>query len=325
MNKIIEHKLIQQAAKVIKQGGVVAFPTETVYGLGADAFNPLAVEKIFELKERPTFDPLIVHLHSIEQLNLVSSASDERVYKLADKFWPGPLTIILNKTEKVPDIVTSGLKTVGVRIPNNPIALELIRLSETPIAAPSANKFGRTSPTKAEHVKKYFSKVDYILDGGSTTVGIESTIIKLNEKGFEILRSGIITKEDLEKIIPFFKEESDYSSVFAPGMMKSHYSPAKPLYILNESVLQKIDKRKSGLISFSGFYDEGFKEVVSLTKEKNLREAAINLFSAMHKLEDSDVELIVVESVPEEGIGIAIMDRLKKASFNTMKLYNDNN
>ncbi|MFN3872798.1 MAG: L-threonylcarbamoyladenylate synthase [Ignavibacterium sp.] len=322
MNNSNEHNQVLQAANIIKQGGVVAFPTETVYGLGANAFNPIAVEKIFELKERPSFDPLIVHLHSIEQLNLVSQDIDERVIKLAEKFWPGPLTIILKKSENVPDIVTSGLNTVGVRIPNNLFALELIKLSDTPIAAPSANKFGRTSPTSAEHVKKYFNKVDFILDGGNTTVGIESTIIKLNEKGFDILRSGIITKEDIEKIVPYFKEELDYKNVYAPGMMKSHYSPKKPFYILNEVILERIDKSKSGLISFSGQYDDGFKKVIKLTDSGNLRECAVNLFSAIHNLEDSDVSIMIAEPVPETGIGIAIMDRLRKATYNSMKELN---
>lgn len=322
MISVFGEKEVLLAAEIIRKGGIVAFPTETVYGLGADAFNPVAVEKIFELKERPTFDPLIVHLFSIDQLKLVSTDDDERIYKLADKFWPGPLTIILNKKNEIPDIVTSGLKTVGVRIPNNSLALELIKFSETPIAAPSANKFGRTSPTKAEHVKKYFSKVDFILDGGNTTVGIESTIIKLNEKGFDILRHGIITKEEIEKIIPFFKEESDLSNVYAPGMMKSHYSPKKSFFILNETVLEMIDKSKSGLISFSGKYENGFKKVIRLSDSGNLRECAVNLFSAIHNLEDSDVSIMVAEPVPEKGIGIAIMDRLRKATYNSMKAKN---
>lgn len=321
MNLSINYEEVFFAAEIIRKGGVVAFPTETVYGLGADAFNPVAVEKIFELKERPTFDPLIVHLHSIEQLNLVSIDTDERIYKLAEKFWPGPLTIILKKRKEIPDIVTSGLKTVGVRIPDNPYALELIKLSDTPIAAPSANKFGRTSPTKAEHVKKYFPAVDYILDGGRTSVGIESTIISLNENGFDILRYGVITKEEIEKVVPFFNKAESHSNVFAPGMMKSHYSPSKPFLILNENVLNKIDKSKSGLISFSGKFKSGFKKVITLSETKNLRECAINLFSAIHLLEDSDVEIIIAEEVPETGIGIAIMDRLRKAAYKSMKTF----
>jgi L-threonylcarbamoyladenylate synthase len=321
---MISSNILEQvslAADVIKKGGIVAFPTETVYGLGADAFNSMAVEKIFELKQRPAFDPLIVHLHSIEQLNLVCSEIDQRVYKLAEAFWPGPLTIILKKNEKLPDIVTSGLSTVGVRIPNNKLALELIRNSGTMIAAPSANKFGRTSPTKAEHVKKYFPTVDFILDGGSTTVGIESTIISLNEKGFDVLRYGVITKEEIERIIPYSPKGGKNNNIFAPGMMKSHYSPTKPFFILSQEVISKIDKSKSGLISYSGFYEDGFSKVITLSKDKNLRECAVNLFSAMHTLEDSDVEFIVAEPVPEIGIGIAIMDRLKKAAYNSMKLF----
>ncbi|MCX7610580.1 MAG: L-threonylcarbamoyladenylate synthase [Ignavibacterium sp.] len=324
MISIEKQNQIKIAADIIKKGGVVAFPTETVYGLGADAFNPNAVEKIFELKKRPIFDPLIVHLYSIDQLEIVCTEVDNRVYDLAEKFWPGPLTIVLKKNNKIPDIVTSGLNTVGVRIPDNDIARELIKLSETAIAAPSANKFGRISPTKAEHVQKYFSEVDFILNGGNTKVGIESTIIFLNEKGFEILRYGAITKEELEKVIPYCEIKIDQKKLLSPGMLKSHYSPRKPFYILNDSILNKIDKSKSGLISFTGQYDDGFKRVITLSKDQDLRECAINLFSAMHSLEDSDVENIIAEPVPEKGIGIAIMDRLKKAAFYYMNDFADN-
>lgn len=307
------------AAKIIRAGGVVAFPTETVYGLGADAFNPNAVEKIFELKQRPSFDPLIVHICSTAQLNLVCEDIDERLLKLADKFWPGPLTIVVNKNKNVPDIVTSGLKTVGIRFPSHPIAAELIKQANTPIAAPSANKFGRVSPTSADHVRKYFPKLDYIIDGGKSSVGIESTIIKLNPEGFEILRHGVITKEEIEKIIPYFAENKIKTNIAAPGMMKSHYSPAKQFYILSDKILKKINTKESGLISFTGLYDSDFKRVVKLTENKNLREAAVNLFSAIHTLEESDVDVIVAEPVPEEGIGIAIMDRLRKATYNSMR------
>lgn len=310
---------IKAAAKIIRAGGVVAFPTETVYGLGADAFNPDAVEKIFELKQRPSFDPLIVHICSIEQLNLVCEDIDERLFLLAEKFWPGPLTIVVNKNKKVPDIVTSGLKTVGIRFPSHPIANELIKQANTPIAAPSANKFGRVSPTSAEHVRKYFPKLDYIIDGGKSSVGIESTIIKLNPEGFEILRHGVITKEEIEKVIPYFAADKVNSNIVAPGMLKSHYSPAKQFYILSDKILKKINPKESGLISFTGKYDSDFKLVVKLTKNNNLREAAVNLFSAIHILEESDVDIIVAEPVPEEGIGIAIMDRLRKATYNSMR------
>jgi len=178
------------AAAFIRDGKVVAFPTETVYGLGADALNPMAVAKIFELKERPSFDPLIVHIASVDQLEALVKSIDERVHKLAQTFWPGPLTIVLPKSSIVPDIVTSGLPTVGIRMPDNPVALELIRKAGCPVAAPSANKFGRISPTTAAHVRKQLPDVDYILDGGKTTIGIESTIISLTPAGFRILRNG---------------------------------------------------------------------------------------------------------------------------------------
>jgi L-threonylcarbamoyladenylate synthase len=194
---------VEIAARYIREGKLVAFPTETVYGLGANAFNPLAVAKIFELKERPSFDPLIIHIADIHQLEKLVLFTDERVYQLAEKFWPGPLTMVLPKSKNVPDIVTSGLSTVGIRMPGNGIALELIRKSECPIAAPSANKFGRISPTKAAHVLKQLPNVDYIIDGGKTSVGVESTIIELTEKGFYILRNGTITQEEMETIIPF--------------------------------------------------------------------------------------------------------------------------
>ena len=305
---------IELAAKYIKEGKVVAFPTETVYGLGADALNPMAVAKIFELKKRPSFDPLIVHISDISYIKKLTKNNDDRIYKLAERFWPGPLTIVMKKSEIVPDIVTSGLPTVGIRMPDNKIALELITKSETAIAAPSANLFGRVSPTTAQHVKKQLKGVDFILDGGKTKVGIESTIIALNKEGFEILRYGLITKEEIKKVIPICTESKNKKNILAPGMLKSHYSPSKPLFILDKNILEKIDRKKVGLLSFSGKDTEGFKIVIELTKNQDLKEYAVNLFESMHKLEESDVEYIVAEPVPEIGVGLAIMDRLKKAS-----------
>lgn len=305
---------IELAAKFIKEGKVVAFPTETVYGLGADALNPMAVAKIFEIKKRPSFDPLIVHISDINYIKKLTKNNDDRVYKLAERFWPGPLTIVITKSEIVPDIVTSGLPTVGIRMPDNKIALELITKSETAIAAPSANLFGRVSPTTAQHVKKQLKGVDFILDGGKTKVGIESTIITLNEEGFEILRYGLITKEEIKKVIPICTENKSKKNILAPGMLKSHYSPSKPLFILTKNVFDKIDRAKAGLLSFTGKDIEGYKIVIELTKNQDLKEYAVNLFESMHKLEESDVEYIVAEPVPEIGVGLAIMDRLKKAS-----------
>jgi L-threonylcarbamoyladenylate synthase len=306
---------VEIAAKYIQEGKLVAFPTETVYGLGANAFNPLAVAKIFELKERPSFDPLIIHIADIQQLEKLVLFTDERVYKLAEKFWPGPLTMVLPKSNIVPEIVTSGLTTVGIRMPGNEIALELIRKSDCPIAAPSANKFGRISPTTAAHVKKQLPDADYILDGGKTTVGIESTIIKLTDKGFQILRNGIITQEELEIIIPF-DSNPIIEELSAPGMLQSHYSPGKKLLIADNATL-KTDKSKAGLISFSGELENGYRKVIRVSERKDLKEYAVNIFEAMHSFEDdNEIEVIIAEPVRETGIGKAIMDRLRKAEFN---------
>jgi L-threonylcarbamoyladenylate synthase len=309
---------IEIAAKFIQEGKLVAFPTETVYGLGANALNPMAVARIFELKERPSFDPLIIHIASMVQLEKLVIGTDERVYSLAEKFWPGPLTLVLPKSNIVPDIVTSGLPTVGIRMPANEIALELIRKSECPIAAPSANKFGRISPTTAAHVKKQLPNVDYILEGGKTSVGIESTIIQLTALGFQILRNGIITREELETVIPFDNTEI-IEKLSAPGMLQSHYSPKKTFLIACQTNL-KTDKSKAGLISFSGKFENGFQKVIRVSEQNDLKDYAVNMFEAMHTFEDdNEIEVIMAEPVSETGIGRAIMDRLRKAEFNWRK------
>lgn len=307
-------KNIEIASNYIKEGKLVAFPTETVYGLGANALDPIAVAKIFEMKERPSFDPLIVHIAEKGDVEKLTLGIDEKVYQLISRFWPGPLTLILPKSEIVPDIVTSGLPTVGIRMPDNEIALELIRKAGCPIAAPSANKFGRISPTNADHVKKQLPCVDYILDGGSTKVGIESTIIAITAEGFQLLRNGVITREELEEVLPY-DSTSQPENVVAPGMLKSHYSPVKKMIIAGESVLDNIDKSKAGYLSFSGLGEEDYKKVIRPTESSDLREYAVNMFAAMHALEESEVEVIVAEPVPETGIGIAIMDRLRKAAW----------
>lgn len=311
-------KKIEIAAKYIRDGRLVAFPTETVYGLGANALDAMAVAKIFEIKERPSFDPLIVHIATLNQLNELILNMDERVFKVAERFWPGPLTIVLPKSKIVPDIVTSGLTTVGIRMPNNKMALELIRASNCPIAAPSANKFGRISPTSAIHVKKQLPEVDFILDGGKTTIGIESTIIQLTDYGFCILRNGIITQSELENVIPL-DENPRKEKLSAPGMLKSHYSPKKKLLIATDAA-KKIDKSKAGIISFSGELDSDYHKVIRVSHNNDLKEYAANLFEAMHSFEDdNDIEIIIAEPVIEHGIGLAIMDRLRKAEYSWLQ------
>ena len=317
---MLQQDSIQIAAKLIKEGKLVAFPTETVYGLGANALDPLAVAKIFEVKERPSFDPLIIHIADINDLKKLTNTTDDRVYKLAEKFWPGALTMVLPKSTLVPDIVTSGLDTVGIRMPANEIALQLIKKSGCPIAAPSANKFGRISPTTVQHVKKQLPDIDYVIDGGKTDVGVESTIIKLSEKGFRILRNGVITQEDIESIVPLDNNSLNKDTIVAPGMVKSHYSPDKKMIIIENKNLLKINKNKAGLMSFSGKDEKGYRRVIRVSENNDLKEYAVNMYDAMHSLEEDDeIEIIVVEPVPETGIGLAIMDRLKKAEYNWRK------
>lgn len=313
---------IKKAAKIIRDGGLVAFPTETVYGLGANALNPDAVIKIFEAKQRPSFDPLIVHICDIKDIDRLSLNVDERVYKLAKRFWPGPLTIILPKKDIVPGIVTSGLSTVAIRMPAHDVALQLIDKAGCPIAAPSANKFGKLSPTKAEHVMKQLSDVDLIIDGGKTTVGIESTVISLSPVGFKILRPGVITEEEIEFIIP--RDNSikiNDGSLVSPGLLKSHYSPIKPLFIFKDGDYYP-DSKKIGYLAFQkSNLTLNYSTVEILSEKGDLKEAAVNLFGALHRLEDSDVDMIVADPVPEVGVGVAIMDRLRKASYTKNEKY----
>ncbi|SDC28842.1 L-threonylcarbamoyladenylate synthase [Williamwhitmania taraxaci] len=316
---MVSQAQIDEAARLIREGELVAFPTETVYGLGANALNPEAVAKIFIEKERPSFDPLIVHICKIEDLALLCEKMDERVLALAAKFWPGPLTIVLPRSNLVPDIVSSGLPTVAIRMPNNEIALKLIAAAQCPIAAPSANKFGKLSPTKAQHVRKQFPLLPCILDGGATSVGIESTVIAIEDDGFKILRPGVITRQEIETVLPYSTSPVKNDPFFAsPGLLNSHYSPNKPLYI--EGDYQPMaDTTNAGYISFTGMGGEGYKRVEYLSHTGNLSEAATNLFRTLHSLEESDVTFIVAEPIPLQGIGVAIMDRLKKAAYRFTK------
>ena len=308
---------ISEAARVIQKGGLVAFPTETVYGLGADALNPFAVAKIFEIKERPSFDPLIVHVASFSYIARLTDGVGENVMQLAKQFWPGPLTLVLPKSALVPDLVTSGLPTVGIRMPDNTIALSLIRESGCPLAAPSANKFGQLSPVSARHVRKQLPNVDYVLDGGKTTVGIESTIVSVEGNCCRLLRPGYITLDDIEKALPglFVFDHSKPEKLLSPGLLKSHYSPRKPLFLLkeNDSRLPEL----SGLILHrQPDKDWGTAKVAVTSQTGNTIEIAANLFAALHQMEeDTDVKTIFIEPVAAQGLGVAIMDRMMKAAY----------
>ena len=309
------NETITAAAGIIKQGGLVAFPTETVYGLGADALNPIAVAKIFEVKKRPAFNPLILHIAEKDSLKKFATFDDKKVDLLIKKFWPGPLTLVLPKTEIVPDIVTSGNPTVAVRMPDHPVALQLIKSSGTAIAAPSANRFGHLSPTEASHVSKYLGeKVDMILDGGKCKVGVESTIVQFYEGKFYMLRPGGLSKEEIEKEIGTLeKGKIDIAKPTSPGQLPFHYSPHTPLKFWDAKFLDP--NKRIGVLFFSELKTEfPFSAAKILSEKKDLREAAANLFSALHELEKEKLDLILVEPVEEKGLGIAIMDRLKKAA-----------
>ena len=307
---------IKRAVEALKSGELVAFPTETVYGLGADGLNETAVAKIFEVKKRPNFNPLILHVSSIEMLNSVASYSSEKVKLLAENFWPGPLTLILKKKEIVPYLVTSGLETVAVRMPNNKIALELINKLGQPIAAPSANSFSKLSPTKAEHVEKQLGdKVNIILDGGKCEVGVESTIIEVTEDSQILLRPGGISKKDIENIIGKLSESIlKTTTPNSPGQLEIHYAPNVPIKFYDEKLLKSFSSLKLGGIFFSEVKKNNYFAVTKiLSKNKDFREAASNLFSYLHEMEGLNLDIIFVERIEQNGLGIAIMDRLTKA------------
>lgn len=309
---------VYQAADIIKRGGIVAFPTETVYGLGADAFNPIAVARVFEVKGRPYFDPLIVHVADHADLESLVIEIPAEAKKLIDRFWPGPLTIVLLKREEVPDIVTAGLPTVAVRMPKHPMALNLIEQAECPIAAPSANPFGYLSPTTADHVQNQLGdRVDIILDGGPCPVGVESTILYFLEKKPRLLRPGGVSLEEIESIIGKVEigpiEEDRPSS---PGMLPRHYAPRTPIVLdQSEKNIEFYKNKKIGLLAFQKpRHWLKFHHVEILSKKGDLREAAANLFAAIRRLDDLNLDLILAEPVAETGLGRAIMDRLRRAS-----------
>lgn len=306
---------ILKAAEIIKNGGLVAFPTETVYGLGGDGLNPIAVAKIFEAKKRPAFNPLILHIADKNHVKKFSAVQNEKVDRLINKFWPGPLTLVLEKTKIVPNIITAGNPTVAIRMPNHPVALQLIEASETTIAAPSANKFGHLSPTEAAHVAKSLGdKVDMILDGGKCPVGVESTILLFEENEFYLLRPGGLSKEDIEKEIGEIKTgKTNPQKPNSPGQLLSHYAPNAPLKFFDKKFLD--NNKKIGMLYFKEKrVDFPFSEERVLSVNGDLREAAANLFNHLHELEKSGLDLILVEPVKETGLGLAIMDRLRRAS-----------
>ncbi len=311
---------IHLAAETIKAGGLVAFPTETVYGLGCDAMNPDAAAKVFEAKQRPQFDPLIVHIADREQLHAVVTTLPTIAHRLMDAFWPGPLSLVLPKQATVPDLVTAGLTTVAVRMPNHPVARTLIREAGTPIAAPSANPFGYVSPTNAQHVSEGLgTNVDLILDGGPCSVGVESTIVSLVASQPEVLRHGSITLEQLTAVIgPLRRPSSERAMPIAPGQLTRHYATLTPLTILASAGTRPArgQDARAGLLIFSQASEEDsrFDAVEVLSPTGDVREAAHRLFAALRRLDALGLDRIYAEPCKEEGLGLAIMDRLRRCA-----------
>jgi L-threonylcarbamoyladenylate synthase len=308
---------IDAAAKLLADNEVVAVPTETVYGLAANALNPEAVVKIFEAKQRPFFDPLIVHIAHKSHIYKYAKMLPPALEQLVDALWPGPLTIVLPKKDIIPDIVTSGLETVGLRMPAHPVLLKLLNKIDFPLAAPSANPFGYISPTSAQHVYNQLNtKIPYILDGGNASVGVESTIVGYEKDKVIIYRLGGTSIETIEAIVGKVEVRIHSSNPTAPGQLDSHYSPRKAFFAGDiYGLLEKFAAKKVGVISFFKDYKAAnIAKSWKLSTAGNIAEAAKNLFAIMREADTSDVEIIIAEYLPEQGLGLAINDRIKRAS-----------
>ncbi len=312
-------KDIHKAAELLSLGELVAIPTETVYGLAGNIFNKQAILKIYDLKKRPLFNPLIVHIKSKTELNKIASFVPPMAKLLAETFWPGELTLVLKKQEHIPDWITSGKDTVAVRVPNHSLTLKLLECIDFPLAAPSANPFGRISPTTAQHVARYFnSQLKMVLDGGECPKGIESTIIGFEDDNPLIYRLGALTIEEIENTTgPLQIKNKKEIAPDAPGMLAKHYSPSTPLHMtmdVTDSML-KFGDRKIGVLSFQTKYNspEIFHQEI-LSPGGDLNEAAANLYAALHKLDDLNLDIIVAERLPDIGLGKSINDRLERAS-----------
>ena len=322
---------VSAAVKELRAGGVVALPTETVYGLAADAFNPEAVAKVFAVKERPSFDPLIVHVargRDLERVAVVAEGLQPLVKALTGKFWPGPLTLVLPKTGEVPDIVTSGLPTVGVRLSAHEVMRGVAKELGNPIAAPSANRFGRISPTSVSAVMSELGgRIPLVVDGGACGEGLESTIVALemddDKPVMRLLRPGPVTREDLRKFGRVVKARRVTDTIEAPGTMDSHYAPGTPLLLFaNPGDFVPEGGKKYGLLSYRGEEKDGYVgkhdwaqvEVMSPGSGK-VSEAAVRFFFLLRKLDEAGLDAIVAEPVSKARLGEAIMDRLRRAAY----------
>lgn len=308
-------KDIETAVRLLEQDELVAIPTETVYGLAGNALSRTAVTKIFTVKNRPQFDPLIVHVPDLSKAEEYVEEIPEKAKKLVNEFWPGPLTLLFKKKLIIPDLVTAGLDTVGIRCPDHPLIRTLLKRLSFPLAAPSANPFGYVSPTKPEHVDAQLgNKIDYILDGGVCTVGIESTIIGFEEDEPILFRLGGLNLEDIQRVIGKVKVQThSTSNPKSPGQLLSHYAPAKKVVIGNiETLLQQYPGHHSGILTFQKDFHSPYQFILS--PSGNLEEAAYHLFEALRSFDAMSIEVILAEFVPDTGIGRAINDRLRRAA-----------
>lgn len=315
---------LERAARILREGGLVAIPTETVYGLAANALDERAVLSIFQVKKRPTFDPLIVHLPHASAISLYATGVSEMALSLAGRFWPGPLTLVLRRGPRIPDLVSSGLDTVALRVPNHPIALDLLNRLPFPLAAPSANPFGYVSPTRSSHVQDQLGgRIDYILEGGTSSVGLESTVVDLTGRLPVILRRGGIPEEELEEFLGFPLQKTLSSSrPGAPGMLVGHYAPRCPLLTYSgdewKSLLAGMDAAIAASAAWLRFSTTlpvvAAGQQFILSESGDLTVAARNLFRLMRELDDRRPGVILAERVPDSGLGRAINDRLTRAS-----------
>jgi L-threonylcarbamoyladenylate synthase len=338
-----EAEKIRVAAEVIKRGGTVAFPTETVYGLGADALNADAVRKLFEAKKRPPDNPIIVHVGVKKDVYRLARHVPKEAENLMARFWPGPLTLVLKRSEVVPDITVVGLDTIGIRMPRNKVALALLKESETPIAAPSANLAGKPSPTSAQHViEDLAGRIDVILDAGPTKIGVESTVINMTSSPPEVLRPGGTPYEKLKEVLgrvklhPIAKAERKVHIVKAPspGMKHRHYAPEAEMVVVEgeiERIMEKVQKlaktymakrMKVGILATDeSVFNYQADVVKSLGSRKNPELMAKNLFRLLREFDEEKVDIIIAEGVSPRGLGLAVMNRLRKASnFNIIRV-----
>lgn len=314
---ITEH--ITEVAASLSMEEVAAIPTETVYGLAGNIYSEKAIRSIFRIKQRPLFNPLIVHLADVSAMDDVATDIPPIARMLASQFWPGPLTLLLPKKEIIPDLITAGKATVALRVPNHPVTLALLKQLPFPLAAPSANPFGSISPTTAQHVASYFKdEFPFILDGGPCISGIESTIIGFNTDGAVVYRYGSLAVEEIEKITgPLQEYIRDEENPEAPGMLLRHYAPSTKT-ILSSDIVRSIREytgKKIGLMVFSESYLTGDIVVQERLTEKNsMEEAASNLYAAMHRLDQQQLDIIIAERFPDKGLGRSINDRLQRAT-----------